>query len=116
VLVTLEFLAHRGLAPSVTSLRCGHGYYTSSGNVSEHSSGDAVDISAINGTPILAHQGPGSITEATITALLRLQGGMRPHQIISLMTFDGAPNTLALGDHDDHIHVGFAPVRSIEGN
>ena len=34
---------------------------------------------------------------------------MRPHQIISLMTFQGADNTLALPDHADHIHVGFAP-------
>ena len=35
---------------------------------------------------------------------------MKPHQIISLMTFDGADNTLALPDHDDHIHVGFRPL------
>jgi hypothetical protein len=35
---------------------------------------------------------------------------MRPHQIISLMTFEGADNTLALPDHDDHIHVGFEPL------
>ena len=35
---------------------------------------------------------------------------MKPHQIISLMTFAGADNTFAMGDHDDHIHVGFRPV------
>ena len=35
---------------------------------------------------------------------------MKPHQIISLMTFDGADNTLALPDHNDHIHVGFHPL------
>ena len=35
---------------------------------------------------------------------------MKPHQIISLMTFDGADNTLSLPDHDDHIHVGFQPL------
>ena len=35
---------------------------------------------------------------------------MKPHQIISLMTFDGADNTLALPDHADHIHVGFRPL------
>ncbi len=33
---------------------------------------------------------------------------MKPHQIISLMTFKGADNTLAMGDHADHIHIGFA--------
>jgi hypothetical protein len=32
---------------------------------------------------------------------------MKPHQIISLMTFDGTDNTLSLPDHNDHIHVGF---------
>ena len=35
---------------------------------------------------------------------------MKPHQIISLMTYKGADNTLALPDHNDHIHVGFRPL------
>jgi len=110
VLATLEFLAASGLAPTVSSLHCGHGYLTASGNVSEHSSGSAVDISAINGISISGHQGAGSITERTIQRLLTLQGAMKPHQIISLMTFAGADNTFAMGDHADHIHVGFRPV------
>ncbi|HTN22559.1 MAG TPA: lytic murein transglycosylase [Solirubrobacteraceae bacterium] len=109
VLATLEFLAASGLEPTVTSLTCGHGYYTSSGNVSEHSTGDAVDIAKINGIPILGHQGEGSITDITIRRLLTLQGTMKPHQIISLMTYQGTDNTLALPDHADHIHVGFHP-------
>ena len=110
VLATLEFLAASGLKPTVTALHCGHSYLTTSGNVSEHSSGNAVDIAAINGIPILGHQGPGSITDITIRRLLTLQGTMKPHQIISLMTFDGADNTLSLPDHNDHIHVGFQPL------
>jgi murein DD-endopeptidase MepM/ murein hydrolase activator NlpD len=110
VLATLEFLAASGLKPTVTALHCGHSYLTSSGNVSEHSSGNAVDIAAINGIPILGHQGPGSITDITIRRLLTLQGTMKPHQIISLMTFEGADNTLSLPDHADHIHVGFQPL------
>jgi murein DD-endopeptidase MepM/ murein hydrolase activator NlpD len=110
ILATLEFLSASGLKPTVSALRCGHGFYTSSGNVSEHSFGDAVDISAINGIPIMGHQGPGSIAELTVRRLLTLQGTMKPHQIISLMTFDGADNTLALADHADHIHVGFRPL------
>ena len=81
----------------------------SSGNVSEHSTGSAVDIAAINGIPILGHQGSGSITDITNRRLLTLQGTMKPHQIISLMTYDGADNTLSLPDHADHIHVGFRP-------
>jgi murein DD-endopeptidase MepM/ murein hydrolase activator NlpD len=111
VLATLEFLAASGLRPTVTSLRCGHGYYTSSGNVSHHSSGNAVDIAAVNGITISpATQGAGSITEMTIQRLLTLQGTMRPDQIISLMKFEGADNTFAMGDHHDHIHVGYRPL------
>ena len=44
VLAGLAFLAESGLRPTVTSLRCGHSVYTSSGNISQHSSGNAVDI------------------------------------------------------------------------
>ena len=108
VLATIEFLAASGLKPTITSLKCGHGFYTVSGNVSEHSSGNAVDIGAINGIPIAGHQGPGSITEETIKRLLTLQGIMEPHQIISLM--DMGPPTMARSDHADHIHVGFKPL------
>ncbi len=109
VLATIEFLAASGLKPTITSLHCGHGYYTSSGNVSAHSSGNAVDIAMINGIPILGHQGEGSITDITIRRLLTLQGTMKPSQIISLMTYADHDNTLALADHADHIHVGFRP-------
>jgi hypothetical protein len=110
VLATLEFLSLSGFKPTVSALKCGHSYLTTSGNVSEHSSGNAVDIAAVNGIPIIGHQGPGSITDIVIQRLLTLQGLMRPHQIISLMTFQGADNTLALADHNDHIHIGFQPL------
>ena len=109
VLATLEILADQGLRPTVSSLQCGHSLFTAGGTISEHASGDAVDIAAINGIPILGHQGPGSITDLTVRRLLQLPGAMRPHQIISLMRFPGAGNTLALPDHDDHLHVGFRP-------
>jgi hypothetical protein len=93
----------------VTSLECGHSSYTTSGNISAHSYGAAVDIAAINGVPIIGHQGEGSITDLAVRRLLSLQGTLRPSQIITLMTYEGADNTLALPDHDDHIHVGFMP-------
>jgi hypothetical protein len=108
VLATLEYLAESGLRPTVTSLKCGHGFYTSSGNVSEHSSGNAVDIAMVNGIPILGHQEPGGITEQTVRRLMQLQGTMQPHQIISLLELGGS--TFAMADHNDHIHVGFQPM------
>jgi Transglycosylase SLT domain len=107
VLATLAYLAESGLEPTVTSLECGHGYYTSSGNVSHHSSGNAVDIAAVNGIPVLGHKEPGGITEQTVRRLMQLQGTMAPDQIISLFEIGGA--TFAMADHADHIHVGFSP-------
>jgi Transglycosylase SLT domain/Peptidase family M23 len=108
VLATLAYLAESGLRPTVTSLKCGHGFYTASGNVSEHSSGNAVDIAAVNGIPILGHQEPGGITEQSVRRLMQLQGTMAPHQVISLLEIGGP--TIAMGDHADHIHVGFHPM------
>jgi hypothetical protein len=113
ILAVLEYLAERGYRLTLTSLKCGHSFYTSSGNVSAHSSGNAVDIAQVNGLPILGNQGKGSITEAVIRDLLELQGTMSPAQIISLMDFGGP--TFAMGDHDDHIHVGYTPTAGANG-
>ncbi len=107
VLAALEYLAGNGLRPTVTSLKCGHSVYTSGGNISEHSTGDAMDIAEINGIPILGNQGQGSITEAVVQSMLRLQGNMQPHQLISLMDLGGP--SISMGDHADHIHVGYYP-------
>jgi len=110
VLATLAFLSASGLKPTVTALECGHSLYTTGGNVSAHSSGNAVDIAKINGIPILGNQGPGSIADITVRRLLTLQGTLKPAQIITLMTYEGTDNTLAMADHADHIHVGFRPT------
>jgi hypothetical protein len=115
VLSTLIYLRLYGFDPTVSALECGHSFLTASGNVSEHSSGDAVDIAAVNGTPILGHQGPGSITDDVVRRLLQLQGLMDPHQIITLMTYAGEDNTLALPDHANHVHVGFKPMADVDG-
>jgi Transglycosylase SLT domain/Peptidase family M23 len=108
VLATLSYLAESGLEPTVSSLKCGHGFYTSSGNVSHHSSGNAVDISAINGIPVLGHQEAGGVTDQAVRRLMALQGTLAPAQIISLFEIGGA--TFAMADHADHIHVGFQPM------
>ena len=108
VLAMLEYLAEVGLRPTVSSLKSGHGYYTSSGNVSHHTLGTAVDISRINGVPILGHQERGGVTEQAVRRIMQLQGTMTPAQVISLLDLGGP--TLAMGDHADHIHVGFRPL------
>ena len=80
-----------------------------SGNVSEHSSGNAVDISTINGIPILGHQEPGGITEQTVQPP-DAAAGHDVRRTRSSRCSTSAANTLALADHADHIHVGFHPL------
>jgi hypothetical protein len=108
VLATLAYLSESGLRPTVTSLKCGHSFYTKSGNVSHHSSGNAVDIAKVNGIPVLGHQEAGGIVDQTVRRLAQLQGAFEPAQIISLFEIGGA--TIAMADHADHIHVGFHPA------
>ena len=110
VLAVLAFLSRNGLKPTVSALRCGRSEYTLSGDVSDYYAGDAVDISAIDGIPIAGHQGSGTVTDTAIRTLLTLQGEFMPHQIISLMQYPGAANTLAMPEQWNRIHVGFRPV------
>jgi len=109
VLAMLEYLSTQGYKLTITSLQCGHGFLTSSGNVSEHSTGTAVDIAVINGVPVTGHQGPGTPTDELIHEVLRLQGTMHPHQVISLEDLPGE-TSFALPDHYDHVHVGYRPT------
>ena len=109
ILAMLEYLSTQGYKLTITSLECGHGYLTSSGNVSEHTTGTAVDIAVINGVPVTGHQGPGSPTDELIHEVLRLQGTMHPHQVISLEDLPGE-TSFALPDHYDHVHVGYRPT------
>jgi hypothetical protein len=108
LLAAMEYLAEKGFRLTITSLKCGHSFLTASGNVSEHSSGNAMDIALINDTPVTGNQGPGTLTDALIKSLLQLQGTMAPHQIISLEDLPG-PQSISLSDHHDHVHVGYYP-------
>jgi soluble lytic murein transglycosylase-like protein len=105
ILGALLYLRRGGLEVTVSCLRSGHSFYTAGGNVSAHSFGAAVDISAFNGQPVVGNQGPGSLTEQAIKLLMRLDGEARPAQLISLMSLGGP--SFAMGDHDDHLHVGY---------
>jgi hypothetical protein len=113
VLALLEYLTVKGYALTVTSLQCGHGILTASGNVSEHTTGTAVDIPAINGIPVTGNQGPGSVTDELLHTILQLQGTMHPHQLISLEDLPG-PTSFAMSDHHDHVHVGYQPLGGAE--
>jgi soluble lytic murein transglycosylase-like protein len=107
VLAVLAFLSRSGLEPSVSGLRCAARQYTISGASAASYTGDELNISAINGTPIAGHQGPESITELTIRTLLTLPGEFVPHSIVSLMRFPGSPATQASAADASHIHLEF---------
>ena len=109
VLAMLEYLVSKGFRMTITSLECGHSIMTASGYVSEHSTGDAVDIPVINGVPVTGHQGPGTLADELIRTVLQLQGTMHPHQVISLEDLPGE-TSFALADHYDHVHVGYSPL------
>jgi hypothetical protein len=109
ILALLEYLRTKGFKLTIASLECGHGLLTTSGNVSEHSTGDAVDIAVIDGVPVTGHQGPGTPADELIHDVLQLQGTMHPHQVISLEDLPGE-TSFALPDHYDHVHVGYHPL------
>ena len=105
VLVLMLYLAHRQGTVAVSSLMSGHGFFTKSGNVSNHSYGRAVDIAAVGGVPIVGHQEPGGVTEQTLRAILLLPKELWPSELISLFSLGGP--SFAMADHADHIHAGF---------
>jgi hypothetical protein len=109
VLAVIEFLSASGLDPDVSGLECGHSASGATGTDSAGATGDSVDITKINGIPILGHQQPGSITDITIRRLLTLQGSMQPNQIISDISYKAQPNTLALPDHKNRLQITFTP-------
>ena len=113
VLAVLEYLVSEGFQLTISSLECGHSVYSSSGYVSEHSTGDAVDIPVIDGVPVTGHQGPGTLADTLIKTVLRLQGTMHPHQVISLEDLPGE-TSFALPDHYDHVHIGYRPAAELE--
>ena len=67
LLATLAYLSEQGFRLTITSMLCGrYGSITTSGNISNHSFGNAADIALINGVPVLGNQGPGTITESLL--------------------------------------------------
>jgi membrane-bound lytic murein transglycosylase B len=109
VLALLAFLSRSGLKPTVGALRCGQSQFTGSGALSPHYRGDAVDITAINDVPLARHQGPGTITDLTIRALLTLPREFVPHEILSLMHYPADASTRAESSHWNKIELIFAP-------
>jgi hypothetical protein len=105
VLAVLLYLADTYHQVTVSCLISGHRLYARPGVVSAHIYGRAVDIAALNGTPIYGHQQPGGLTEQAVRNVLMLPGAMLPAQVISLLGLGGP--SFALANHYDHIHIGY---------
>src|ERR1700729_1811754 len=60
VLAVIEFHSAAGLDPDVSGLECGHSATGTTGTDAAGATGASVDITKINGIPVLGHQQPGS--------------------------------------------------------
>ena len=90
----------------ISSLRSDHSMNTTSGNVSNHYFGRAVDIAAIDGVPctVTTVEGPCG---TMVRALTQLPVELRPTELIFCFDADGPGPAFAAADHCDHIHAGF---------
>jgi hypothetical protein len=111
-LVLLAFLSRSGLKPTVSGLRCRLTAPSTSASAPSSHEMNALDITAVNGTAIAGHQGPGTVTDLTIRTLLSLPSEFLPDQIVSLMRYPGAANTRATPQSWNHIHIAFHPTSS----
>jgi hypothetical protein len=93
---------------TISALRSDHSMNTSSGNVSNHYYGRAMDIAAIDGVSCtnVSPDGPCGTIARQLGAL---PPGQEPTELIYCWDPDGPanPNGFAQADHCDHIHVGF---------
>ncbi|HVM16227.1 MAG TPA: hypothetical protein VM290_01425 [Gaiellaceae bacterium] len=105
VLALLAYLAESYGQVTVSSLVTGHRLFARPGVVSAHVYGHAVDIAALGGRAIAGNSQPGGLTEQAVRDILLLPAEVLPRQVISLLGLGGP--SFPLGDHGDHIHVGF---------
>ena len=92
---------------TISSLRTDHSMLTTSGNVSNHYYGRALDIAAVDGVPCtdVSADSPCSVLGRTLTLLAPED---RPDELIYCFDLDGAGPAFAAADHCDHIHAGFS--------
>lgn len=126
VLALLLVLANnlqRGKKLIVTALKSDHGTMTSSGNVSEHSIGQAVDIGSFNNVvlnPQSSGGAPGTQAKNVASIAASMGSEMTAHQIIA--DFPGTLDTSVPGqffkrdDHNNHVHIGYGGTHRYSNN
>ncbi len=91
---------------TISALRSDHSMYASSGFVSNHYYGRAMDIAVVDNVPCtdVARDAPcGRLGET----LAHLTGPSHPTELIYCFDLDGPGPAWAQADHCDHVHVGF---------
>jgi murein DD-endopeptidase MepM/ murein hydrolase activator NlpD len=106
VLAALAYLSASGLQPTVAARSCPHASAAGTSSVGVVSA--AVDISAVNGVPVLAGGESVSVTTA-VRKLDGLQGVMKPLQVASSTPLAGIAAGSSLPGYDGVIHVAFTP-------
>jgi murein DD-endopeptidase MepM/ murein hydrolase activator NlpD len=124
VLATIAFLSASGLHPSVSSRTCSTSSSSSSRSIAgaatvrsaSASVGDVLDISEIDGIPVVGPGGQAPLATLALRKLAALQGVMKPLQIASSIRLTGAPHTVVLPGYADVIRISFAPLQSTQAH
>ena len=102
VVSVLETLSHKHRI-TVSCTASDHPELTSTGSVSNHHFGRAVDIAAIDGQPV----GPGNeVARQVAQHLGDLPADIRPDEVGGPWLVD-VPGSFTNAEHQDHLHVGF---------
>jgi hypothetical protein len=90
----------------ISALRSDHSELTSTGNVSDHYYGRAMDIAEVDGVSCTDTE-PTAPCGELAHSLSQIKGPLHPTELIYCYDVDGPGPAFALPDHCDHVHVGF---------
>ena len=122
VLATLAFLAASGLRPGVSSRTCPSAAAQPTAGVATvrplaaSSVSDTLDISTIDGTPVVGPAGEAPSARLALGKLAALQGPMKPLQIAGAIHLAGGSHTVVLPGYAGLIHISFAPSQGTQAH
>ncbi len=91
---------------TISALRSDHSETTTSGNVSNHFFGRAMDIASVDGVSC-TDTAPDAPCANLARTLAYLPPPAHPTELIYCFDVDGPGEAFALPDHCDHVHVGY---------
>jgi hypothetical protein len=91
---------------TISALRSDHSQFTTSGNVSNHYYGRAMDIAAVDGVSCTDTAATAPCAQLA-TTLSQLPAPAMPTELIYCFDVDGPGPAFARSDHCDHVHAGY---------